>query len=508
MPFVVSADHRASEAGAAVLRGGGNAVDAAIAANAVLAVTAPHLCGLGGDLLALVYADDEVDCLIAAGRAGACSSASELRAAGHRSMPLFGDPRSVTMPGCVDGLLALHEQFGSRDLDEVFAPAIMLAECGFRAEAPLAESVGRLGPAAREQLSELAGQATGTGARVRRPGVARALRAIAATGRDGFYGGEFGAGLLELPGGTFAASDLAVNSAGWVEPLRASAWDVELWVAPPPSQGYLLPASAMLAASVDLPDPDDPGWAHLLIECAAAAAHDRPAVLSDHADGAALIASAAGRRSLVDPDRAGRRGPGGAGDTTYLCVTDGAGMGVSLIQSNASGFGSQLVEPNTGINLHNRGLGFSLQPGHPAELAPGRRPPHTLVPALATDEAGLRAVFGSMGGDAQPQILLQLAARLFHHAEPPAAAVAAPRWALRSDSGFDTWTSSEVSVAVEADAPAGWFNGLAERGHRLAALPPLSSAVGHAHAIARLADGTWAAGADPRTVIGSVAEPG
>lgn len=502
-PFVASADHGATEAGAATLRGGGNAVDAAIATNAVLAVTAPHLCGLGGDLLALVYAEDSVDCLISAGRAGSRASAAELREQGHASMPLFGDPRSVTVPGCVDGLLALHEQFGSRDLAELFAPAIMLAECGFTAESPLTESVGRLGGAAREQLNELATQATSADAVVRRPGVARVLRAIAGEGRDGFYAGEFGAGLLDVPGITITADDLTLNSAQWVAPLRASAWGVDVWVAPPPSQGYLLPASALLAASVDLPGPDDADWAHLLIECAAAAAHDRPEVLFDGADGPALIAAAAGRRELVDPDRAGLRGLGGAGDTTYLCVTDRAGMGVSLIQSNASGFGSQLAEPSTGINLHNRGLGFSLQPGHPAELTPGRRPPHTLVPALATDSAGLRAVFGTMGGDAQPQILLQVAARLFAHGEHPAAAVAAPRWALRSDSGFDTWTAAEVSVAVEADAPAGWVPGLFERGHRVADLPAKSSAVGHANAIARLADGSWAAGADPRTVIGS-----
>ena len=133
------------------------------------------------------------------------------------------------------------------------------------------------------------------------------------------------------------------------------------------------------------------------------------------------------------------------GDTTYVCTAgtgpDGTRMAVSLIQSNASGFGCWLVEPTTGINLHNRGIGFNLVPGHPAEFGPGRRPPHTLSPALATRDGRLAAVFGTMGGDAQPQILLQIATRLFHHGQSPTAAVDAARWILHGpDTGFDTWT--------------------------------------------------------------------
>ena len=149
------------------------------------------------------------------------------------------------------------------------------------------------------------------------------------------------------------------------------------------------------------------------------------------------------RVDLLDLERAGRR-PVAAnpGDTTYLCTADATGLAVSLIQSNASGFGTWLVEPITGINIHNRGLGFSLQPGHPAELAPGRRPPHTLCPAMATRDGALAAVFGTMGGDAQPQILLQIGARLFGAGSGVADAIAAGRWALQgAGSGFDTWTS-------------------------------------------------------------------
>ncbi len=507
--FIASADSRATDAGLAVLRAGGNAVDAAISTNAVLAVTAPHLCGLGGDLFALVWADDRVACVNSAGRAGSGSDAEAMRSQGLRSMPLFDDPRSVTVPGCVDGLVALHQRFGSVPLAQLFNEAIGFADEGFAASAPLAEAIGRLSETARAALPELSSQATATGATVRRPGVARTLREVASKGRTAFYQGEFGLGLVALPGSTITAGDLESSSAEWVEPLAVRAWNVDLWVAPPPSQGYLFEASTALAAALELPDPDDAQWAHLLVECATATGFDRPEVLFDGADGAALLAAGSARGGLIDRHRASaRRTPGGDGDTTYLCVRDGDGMAVSLIQSNASGLGSHLAEPSTQINLHNRGLGFNLIAGHPAELQPGRRPPHTLVPAMASDAGGLRAVFGTMGGDAQPQILLQLAVRLFREGQPPKQAIDAGRWAIRAASGFDTWTSGQVQVAVEGNAPVGWAAALAERGHQVAITSPMNSAFGHAMAIVRLADGSWAAAADPRTVVGSAGSTG
>jgi len=502
--FVASADSRATSAGLDVLRAGGNAVDAAIATNAVLAVTAPHLCGLGGDLFALVFAAGRVECLEAAGPAGELSDPEAMRSEGRRAMPLFNDLRSVTVPGCVDGLVALHERFGSHDLAGLFAAATALAEHGFEASTPLAEAIARLDAAALAALAELADQASAPGALVQRPGVARALGSVADQGRDGFYRGEFGAGLVEMPGATITATDLERSCSRWVEPLHHPAWGVELWVAPPPSQGYLFAASAALASALVLPDPDDPAWSHLLVECATAAGFDRPDVLFDGADGAALLARATGRGRLVDQSRAsGRRLAGGPGDTTYLCTLDGQGMAVSLIQSNASGLGAKIAEPSTQINLHNRGLGFNLIPGHPAELQPERRPPHTLVPAMATDDEGLRAVLGTMGGDAQPQILLQVAARLFRHRQHPREAIGAGRWALQAASGFDTWTADRVHVAVEGNAPSAWADGLAARGHDVVVTPPMSAAFGHAMAITRLEDDTWAAAADPRTVVGS-----
>ena len=507
--MVASADQLASGAGDFVLRKGGNAVDAAIAANAAMAVTGPHLCGMGGDLFALIHDGTTVTALNASGRSGSGTTAEHLRAEGHRTMPFRHDIRTVTVPGCVDGWIALHRRYGSLPLAELLAPAIDLAEHGFPASALLSGSARRLDAAGAANLHELATQATHAGAVVRRPGTGRTLRSIARDGRDGFYGGEFGAGLLALGAGHFTASDLAAGQADWVDPLAAAMFGVDVHTIGPNSQGYLTLGGGILAGRLDLPDdPDAERWAHLLIEAAKVAGFDRPDVLHEHADGNALLAAIRGRAAAVDLEQASPLGAfTGPGDTTYLCTAEVGGLAVSLIQSNASGFGSWLAEPNTAINLHNRGLGFNLLDGHPAEFGPGRRPPHTLSPALATRRGGLVSVFGTMGGDAQPQILLQLAARLFHHGQSPAEAVNAPRWALAGEqTGFDAWTSPDgPGVEIEGRAPDEWSAGLRARGHRVSELPPFDSAFGHAHAIVLGADGVLAGAADPRARVSSVA---
>ncbi len=492
---------------------GGNAVDAAIATNAAMAVVAPHLCGLGGDLFALVHVDGAVHALNASGRAGSGASAADLRAEGHRTVPHRHHVGAVTVPGCVDGWVTLHERFASLPLDVLLAPAERLASAGFLASAPLASVVGQLDEQSRQQLTELSEQVRRRGDIVRRPGAALVLAGIAATGRSSFYQGPFGQGLLEIGEGQFVADDLAVSQAEWVEPLSSRAFGLDLHTIGPNSQGYLTLGGARLATSLDLPaNPDDPQWAHLLIEAAIAAGRDRPDVLHEGADGAELLAAIDRRTGEIDVDRATTHHvPSANGDTTYLCTagrsSSGVEMAVSLIQSNANGLGSHLVEPTTGINLHNRGIGFSLEPGHPAELAPGRRPPHTLSPALATQDDEIVGVLGTMGGDAQPQILLQLAARLFHHRQSPARAITAGRWALRGPAtGFDTWTSPESpSVLVEGHAPPEWADGLTARGHRVATTPAWDSTFGHAHAIVRGRSGSWIGFADPRTVVGSCA---
>lgn len=488
-----------------MLRLGGSAADAAVAANAVLTVTAPHLCGMGGDLFALVHRQDGPPAALnASGRAGSGANAQRLRAEGHTVMPLRGDVRAVTTPGCVDGWLALHSRFGRLALDEVLAPAASYAESGFGASPLLAKARAMV---ESSHGAEDLRAAVSPGDRVRRPGVARALRAVATAGREGFYLGEFGEGLTRLSEGEFTDADLAQDNSEWVDPLGTAAFGHDIWTVPPNSQGYLVLLGMAVAQRLEVPDdPADPLWAHLTVEAARQAGRDRAAVLSESADVASLLSEAevARRAGAVSAHRAAAATSLTAdGDTTYLCAVDSQGCGVSLIQSNASGFGSGLFEPATGIGLHNRGLGFSLQPGHPAEYAPGRRPPHTLAPVLVTDARGrLRAVAGTMGGDAQPQIMTQILIRLLHAGQSPGAAVAAPRWRLGSSTGFDTWTGEGAGrVELERAAPPGWDD-LGARGHQVARGDDV---FGHAHLIEIGHDGIRGGAADYRASIGGVA---
>jgi gamma-glutamyltranspeptidase/glutathione hydrolase len=502
---IATVDRRATGAGHDVLARGGNAIDAAIAANAVLSVTAPHLCGMGGDLFALVHTDGAVHALNASGRAASGADAASLRADGLTSMPFRHDARSVTIPGCVDGWLTLHAAHGRLPLGDVLAAAIELAERGAPAAPSLVAAVLALDARGRSELRELSEQAVEPGATVRRPGHASALRAIVAEGRDGFYRGAFGAGLLAIAPGWFTAKDLESPLADWVAPLAREVWGHRIHTVPPNSQGYLTLATVAIAEANELTDDaQDPSWAHVLIEATSLAAHDRPDVLHDAADGDALVDVAGARWNLLDRTRASA--PGGRGmrgdDTTYLCVVDADGMGVSLIQSNAAGFGSWLVEPSTGINLHNRGVGFSLVPDHPAELRPRRRPPHTLAPTLVTRADGsLAAIVGSAGGDAQPQIVAQLLARILLGGAAATDAVAAGRWVLRSGpTGFDTWANGGVdaTVVIEEGAPQAWFDGLRRLGHRVRTEPAGGGAFGRAHAIVVGGDGARSGAAEPR----------
>ena len=509
--MVASADGVATQAGTHILALGGNAVDAALATNAAMAVVAPHLCGIGGDLFALVHVNGEVHALDAAGRAGSGVSAAQLRAEGYTEMPFHGDVRTVTVPGAVAGWMSLHERFGTLPLATILGPAVRLAEEGFPASPLLVGSLAMIKPTFAPNFAALSRQATTAGQLVQREGVGRTLRAIATGGQAAFYQGEFGEGLFALGKGVYSRTDLETASAEWVTPLSLAVWGHQVWSIPAPSQGYLFLAALGVVEQLDLPDdPLDPQWAHLLIEATTAVSHDRPNVLHDAADLAALIPHLIARATEVDPSLASVRPMlANDGDTTYLCTVDRNGMGVSLINSNASGFGSLLVEPSTGINLHNRGLGFSVQQGHPAEVAPGRKPPHTLCPALITRADGsLLSVLGTMGGDAQPQIMLQIITRLLRHGHSqPWQAVDAGRFALRGPvTGFDTWTTSRpATVQVEGHAPDDWTSGLADRGHAVEQRARLDSGFGHAHCIVLREDGAMVGGADRRSIVGSCA---
>jgi len=523
--MVSAADQLASSAGVAMLEGGGSAGDAIVGAAAVMAVVGPHLCGLGGDVLAMVKAPGASPvALLAVGRAGSGADPHRLRAEGHPDMPQRGDIRTVPVPGAVDGWLALHERYGRLPWDRVLEPAISLADEGFAASLLLAfashlvagvPGASQLCPRGPLRENE----------RVCLPGVARTLRGLASGGRDGFYGAEFGRVLLELGDGEYTASDLTRPLAQWTEPLRVRAFGHDLWTVPPPTQGYLTLAAAWIAEQVGLPpDPTDSLWPHVVAEASRAASFDRPMVLHDGADGAALLsldrlgARAAGvdlqRAASSRPSQGAPRSGAAAlsdGDTTHLCAVDAEGLGISLTQSNALDFGAHLVAGETGVFLHNRGVGFSLVPGHPAEYGPGRRPTHTLCPALATRPDGsLAQIVGTMGGDAQPQIILQLLARMLHSGEDPATAISAPRVVHEAPGAppFRLWHSVAQSLVMESNAPDGWRDGLESRGHAVRVVGAFNPVdVGCSQIISVDNDGdhlTFRGASDPRSPGGDV----
>ncbi len=503
--MVCTVDHLASGAGLRILSLGGNAADAAVAASAALAVTTQHMCGMGGDLWALVQVGDSTPtALNASGRSGSGADASSLRADGLAAMPFRGDVRSIPVPGCVDGWLALHDRYGSLDLETVLAPAVDLADEGFPATDSLAaasELVVNV-DGASDYISD--GRSLIPGQTVRRPGLARSLRAIAAEGRSGWYEGEFGDGLIRLGDGLFSPTDLQQSSADWVEPLRVDAWDHTIWSVPANSQGYLTLLASAIADAAGLPyEVEDPRWAHLLIEASKQAAVDRTSVLYEGADLQRLLGGRALQERVdnLSHDRASRlSAPTAGGGTIYLCTADQS-MSVSLMNSNAAGFGSHLAVPEVGVFLHNRGIGFSLEAGHPAELGPGRRPPSTLCPALVTGSQGQRrSVLGTMGGDGQPQVVLQMLAQLLAGSGDAGAAVSSPRFTLTVPDavGFDTWAKADsLSVAVEAGS--GWADGLRSLGHQVDERPWGQSLFGHAHLIDVGPNGTLYGAAEPRT---------
>ncbi len=514
--IVCAIDHLAASAGVAILQRGGSAVDAAVAASAVLAVTSQHMCGMGGDLWAVVHPGGEETPVVlnGSGRAGSGADPERLRARGLDEMP-DGEIPVVPVPGCVDGWLALHRRFGRLALADVLDPARRYADDGFPASPGLALATGEVARLAEAGDYRVPGGVR-TGAVIRRPGLARTLAAVAAGGRDAFYGGEFGDRLIALGAGEFVEEDLTRPHADWVDAIVADAWGHRVWTAPPNSQGYLTPAAAWIASGLELGDPGDPQWAHLLVEAARQAGYDRLDVLHQDADGAVLVSPArlAPRRAEIDPALASALPlPAVAGDTIAVCAVDGDRQGVSLLQSNASGWGSGLIIPELRIFLHNRGRGFSLQAGHPAEYGPGRRPPHTLSPTVVTGPGGeLRTVVGTMGGDSQPQILLQLLARLLGAGESPGQAMHAGRFRLGPpvgqaglDDGFSTWRDGgRVSVRLEGHVPTGWAAGLEARGHTVIDEGAYSDAFGHAQLI-DVRDGVLWGASDPRSAAGAAA---
>ena len=486
-----------------IMTGGGNAVDGAIAANAVQGTVAPETCGIGGDLFALVYGPgiDSPACLNSSGRAGSGANPGALRATGHTTMPLDGPP-AVTVPGCVDGWHALSERYGSLSLSDVLRPAIRLAESGFPASREL--SVAWAARAA-QLLSQASappmfpdGRPPGVGERISRPFLTESLRSVADS-RDAFYLDRVGTAIPEATGNLITPEDLARCQARWVEPLSADLFGMTAWTAPPNSQGYLTLASLSIFEKLDATgDPEHPAYWHALIEAYRSMAWERDHLLYDPDTGPRLAIldpeKLAERRNRIDPAAAGswRRPIPATGGTAYMCAVDRDGMGVSLIQSNFHGIGSGLSAGRTGVWLHNRGAGFNLIPGHPNEWRPGRRPLHTLSPTIWTEGNRLALVLGTRGGHQQPQLLSQMGAHLHHAGLEPGIAQTVPRWTIQDIN------APASAVTVESRTDSRVIDALRTRGHGITVRDPWEPGWGPVSAIAVSTGGLREAVADPR----------
>ena len=454
-------------------------MDAAIAATATQGVVAPETCGIGGDLFALIHQPgwETPRALNATGRAGSGAEPGKLP---DRSSTVIrrDDPLCVTVPGCVDGWVALSQQLGRLPLSDCLSPAIARASDGFEVSTEQAVKFGMEAhiyadhPAVADLYPE--GRPVQRGDRARRPALAATLDAIAAGGRDAFYLGDPAHEIVDELGGVITLDDLAAGHADWVVPISCQVAGLRAWTLPPNSQGYLGPAALAVFEMLAPADvPEGPDWWHFLIESFRAVAWERDDLVADpdHAPLPAdlLLDPDRLRRAAatVERDRAGtwpRTGP--SSGTAYMCVVDGDGMAVSIIQSNFEGPGSYFGARNSGFLLHNRGSGFSTTPGHPNEIRPGKRPRHTLSPTLWSDDTGPRWVLGTRGGALQPQIIAQVAARAVLEGSELESAQQAPRWTVPDFGPF-----SRSKLLVEPGVPSATLAELRRRGHVIDEMP-------------------------------------
>ena len=501
----------ATEAGAAAFERGGNALDAALAAAITLAVAYPHMCGVGGDLFALVQLPDGSSLAInSSGRAPSGADAEALRRE-HRAIPEHG-PATVTIPGAVAGWAALHRLGARHAWRDAFGAAIALASDGMPVAPGLAESLGaqadRLsGDPGLARVFFPDGAAPAARDTVRQPALGATLAAIADRGADALYRGEVGRryadGLRRL-GVPLADEDLTSHVADVLPPLATRYRDLHVSVAPPNSQGFVLLQLLALIERLGIdPDPGGPDAGTFGLAARAAGA-DRDLHLADPAtmivhphtllDDGHLAGLADEIRDRTVPAARHARADG---DTIALVAADAEGHAVSLIQSLFDGFGSGLLEPSTGIVAHSRGACFTLEPGHPNELAPGKRPAHTLMPVMVHRDGRLSAVAGTMGGYAQPQINAMTLVRAFDLGMHPGEAVAAPRWLALNDEPHRVIVEPEVPDRARASLEAADFE--------LDPLPTSNGSVGHAHLI-RFTSGGLQAGSDPRSDGSAVAD--
>jgi gamma-glutamyltranspeptidase/glutathione hydrolase len=502
----------ASAAGLAVLQRGGNAVDAAVTAAAVLNLVEPHMTGIGGDMFAILWSAEEGKLvgLNASGHSGSLMTRDELLARGHSSVPLQG-AEPITVPGALSGWAALLERFGSISLAEALQPAIELAENGF----PASPIIARQWAAEVEKLQRDDGaratylidgqRAPQPGEWFRNPDFAASLKLIAERGPEVLYGGELGLRIAERVqalGGFLTIEDFKSHEPIWVDPISVDFKGYRVWELPPNGQGIAALEMLRILEAYDLErmGHNSPEYLHHLIEAKKLAFADLarwvgdPEYMTIAPQELLTDEFIASRRALIDPLRAAERVEPGeavtASETIYLSAADEHGNMISFINSIYWEFGSGVVVPGTGFALQNRGAGFTMELGLPNTVGPGKRPFHTIIPAFVTrplagggEEPWLS--FGVMGGSIQPQGHAQVLLNLLLFDMDLQDAIDAPRFRHLS----------ERRVALEPPISDEVRAALAAMGHEI--LPDGTVSFGGSQAVMRLQHG-WAAGSDPR----------
>ena len=505
--MVAAAQPLAVQAGLEVLKQGGSAVDAAIATNAALALMEPTSCGPGGDLFAIVWDPKakRVAGLNASGRAPKALTADQVKPGPDGTIPT-DSPASWTVPGAVDGWFALHQRYGKLPMKQVLAAAIRYAEEGFPVSPVIADAWGRAAPRLQKypgfaDVFMPGGKAPRAGEIFKNPALGKTLRLLADKGRDAYYKGPVAQALVKFSranGGYWEMEDFAAAKVTWDEPISTDYRGYTVYELPPPGQGLAALQLLNMLEGFDLKSMGrgSPDFWHVMVEAKKLAFADRARYYADPAFAKVPVAQllskeyAKKRAARIDLRRAATTDePGdpaelGGTDTTYLCTADGAGMMVSLIQSNYTGFGSGHAVPELGFGIHSRGALFSLKEGSPNRLEPGKRPFHTIIPALVAKGGKPVLVFGLMGGDMQPQGHAQVLVNLIDLGADLQQAGDAPRF-YHSKSSEPTGVPMKEGglLHLEPEVPAAIADALRARGHRIE--PAVTAAYGGYQAIWR-----------------------
>jgi gamma-glutamyltranspeptidase/glutathione hydrolase len=498
----------ASLAGVEVLKSGGTVADAAVATNAVLAVTQPNYCGVGGDLFCLYYEAGarRVHFLNGAGRSGSRAGLDELRRRGSRSVPMIG-PGSVSVPGVTRAWTMLLERFGTRSLKALLEPALHYARDGFPISDVVCQAIreraGAVEDAEWHRLFAPGGVFPRMGQCFRQPDLARTLGDLGDE-PDLFYRGRVARAIGERLAveGFLTAADLARHEGEWGEPLSTAYRGFTVYETPPPTQGLATLLTLNLLEGFDLASypVHSAEQLHLLIEMTKLAYADRDRWVADPGHTSLPVAAlldkeyAARRRAAFDRDKAQMYQWGDLdGGTTGFVVADARGDVLSVIQSVYKPFGSTVVPPGTGVVLHNRGGYFSTDPAHPNCFAPGKHPFHTLLACVVTRDDRPVAGFATMGGDGQAMFHTQALTNLLDYGMEIQEAIERPRFVCGPLDPGDV----RDTVRVEGRVPAPVRDELVRRGHQVEVVSDWFARMGHAHGIT-LQDGTLRGGADPR----------